>query len=138
MSKLKTPFLILSAERADWLRDANKGRTDMLREQLGARELKFREVEGCYNGKCETSFLIVAPRGELGPEYRLVLQLARRYGQEAVLLVDANRAAHLVQLHGNHEHIHHIGRWEQIDSEQVHLELAYTRDPETSYCYGVR
>jgi hypothetical protein len=138
MSKRKTPFLILSAERPDWLRDSNKVRTDTLRGQLEARELAFREVEGCYDGKCEASFLVLAPTAELGKEYRLVLQLARRYGQEAVLLVDANRMAHLVRIHGNHEHVELLGHWEQIDSESVHLEQAYTRDPDTSYCYGVR
>lgn len=82
------PFIVLSSDRADNSPEVNKERRILLEHQLAARGLDFKQVTGVYKGLQEVSYIVLTPKD--GDEHAC-LQLARRYGQESVLLVDANR-----------------------------------------------
>lgn len=90
-------FTILSAELSIYTPEVNATRTEQLRGQLEARDLDFAASSGAYNGTTEANFIVLSDDGSR--EFELVLSLARRYGQQSVLHVDANRGATLVYTH---------------------------------------
>lgn len=55
--------------------------TDALRQDLVDEGVLFHEVEGCYSGMPERSFLIVHP----GTMHGFVDSLGKKYNQESVL-----------------------------------------------------
>lgn len=87
-------FTILSAELSIYTGEVNATRTEQLRGQLEARDLDFVSAWGAYDGTNESNFIVLSDDGSR--EFELVLSLARRYGQQSVLHVDANRGATLV------------------------------------------
>lgn len=98
-----TPFYLISAALAgDSAREAAE-RTSTLATQLRSLGFAVDNVTGCYKGQTEPS-LIVIP----WPDYNSaaeadVLRLARVWGQESVLAVDANRQATLLYADGTRE-----------------------------------
>jgi hypothetical protein len=69
----------------------------------------------------------------------LLVSLGVRWGQRSMLFVDASRGAHIQDLPSRHAlpGLRHVGRWNEIDSESVHLFDAYTHIPDTNVYYGV-
>lgn len=127
---IQTPFTILSASRSELTAELNAERSDLLERQLAARDLSFKRVEGSYKGEREISFLVLTPddRAE-----SLVLRLARRYGQESVLHVDANRYAALLFLHPDVggpdvSSVSGVGFWRSAAQAEAESLEAYTRD----------
>lgn len=130
----QTPFMIMSADRAEYGADINAERRKLLVRQFEARGLSFKEVEGSYNGTKETSYVI--PVHSSGDE-SLVLTLARRYGQESVLSVDANRFATLLYLHSDMggpdvKAVEPVGHWRALDASEPDP-ASYTRDGSQRY-----
>ena len=130
----ETPFLILSAERADLDPEVNAERTSNLRAQLAARDLAYTEVTGSYKGHTEASFLVLLESGDGGYPFDLLLSLARRYGQESVLSVDANRRATLHTLASGIGHTDTaLGQWAPISAERAEHLDSWTRDGRDNY-----
>jgi len=50
-----TPFVLFSAERAEYSADINASRTEFLRRQLAQRDLSFSPVLGSYKNVPENS-----------------------------------------------------------------------------------
>lgn len=118
------PLYILSAHYG-LISDAdNKLRADGLRAYLNLKGYGVKQVLGCYKGEREISFLI------LGIDESEALALARAYGQESVLHVDANRAASLVYSHADRARLP-LGRFQAVPADQVADLDAYTIDPQT-------
>lgn len=127
---IQTPFIVLSASRAELTPELNAERSALLERQLEARDLSFKRVEGSYNGSREIAFLVLAPDDNaLAACYRL----ARRYGQESVLHVDANRYAALVFLTpdvGGPDiaSVSGVGFWRSALQEEAESLPSFTRD----------
>ena len=130
----ETPFLILSAERADLDPEVNAERTRQLFAQLAARRFAYVKVTGSYKGRTEASFLVLLDGGDGGYLFDMLLALARRYGQESVLSVDANRRATLHTLASGIGHTDTaLGQWAPISAERAEHLDSWTRDGRGSY-----
>lgn len=131
----ETPFLVLSADRIEYDESLNALRRDTFEHQLRARELDFKRVDGSYKGTREVSYVVLIPT--TGAEADAI-RLARRYGQESVLYVDANRFATLITLYpgqGGPDISGHRGAgwWREVDQLAAQNAEAYTRDGERFY-----
>jgi hypothetical protein len=133
----RTPFAILSAERTEYTPEINDWRTRSLEAQLTHRDLSPVQIEGCYKGTREKSFLIAVPGGEAGYAFQTMIpQLARRWGQESWLYVDANR---LASLHFCDERPTLIlGQWWNAAPLEAKAKDAYSYLPDDGQYYIVR
>jgi hypothetical protein len=93
MREWKFPFVILSAEMAGCADYHNRERTDSLQDVLMNNGMHFRIVGGSYGGREEVSFIVVLRDAE---DLDRVCSLAKYWGQESVLHVDATRHAELI------------------------------------------
>jgi hypothetical protein len=145
----KRPFVILSAERADRGPAVNKDLSRQLQSQL-SDILPTLPVFGSYSGRLEESFLCLLPETRIrtsswpttaGQTYVLhgherayefdhVLSLARRYGQESILYVDAGRFAYLVPVPviGRPVKFEPIGPWREVSRAAIRPGDCYTAD----------
>jgi len=116
--RTETPFAILSACRPEYSGEANAHRTAALAAQLRARNLDFAPVSGYWRGAAEAAFIVLCPETHDGRALALVRLLADRYGQDAILHVDANRAAGLL-LRSPGRALYAdalaIGQWREVD-----------------------
>lgn len=130
----QTPFFILSADRVEYGEDINADRRNMLERQLTARDVEFHQVQGSYNGLREVSYVVF---GHDSRTESVVFQLARRYGQDSVLSVDANRLAILIYLHPGMggpdvRRTEVIGQWRTLSTGEP-LPQSYTTVNGASY-----
>lgn len=131
----ESPFIVLSSDRASNSAELNAAERDLFERQLRARNLDFKQVDGVYKGTRETSYVVLTPT--TGDEQNAI-SLARRYGQESVLLVDANRYATLVFLNpgqgGPHiKELKGVGHWRATDRTEAETQDSYTQDGEAYY-----
>ena len=132
---IHTPFYILSAERSNISQEFNAARTRQLAEQLTARGLDFAPVTGSYQGATESLFIVLDDADAHGDT---LAQLARRYGQESILAVDANRNAELIYINqgiGGNDTLRAepIGRWAAISAERAPEFDGWTLDARGNY-----
>lgn len=92
-----TPYLILSAERADLDPATNQRRTETLRHQLAP--YSPIALTGRYEGSPEQSFMVPAPDGSETAD--AVERLAWNWEQDSVLYVDQSKLAYLVLRDGS-------------------------------------
>lgn len=121
--RTETPFIVMSAELAELTKEENERRALALIGWLTRRGHSFKPVEGCYKGNREAAFVVLVPDEE---RERQIMSLARAYGQESVLYVDANRKAYLRLLESGEEVP--IGSWRAIPKAQAKAASAYTHD----------
>jgi hypothetical protein len=133
-----TPFAILSASRAD-TESTNIDRTGFLASQLKARGYDFARVVGCYRGKEEAAFIVLLDREDTGfPE---LTRLARRWGQESILHVDANRNAvlHFIRHETGGPDVNgqtqKLGVWRAVTEAAARALDAWTFNPATNLYY---
>ena len=136
--RTNTPFVVLSAERTEYTPEVNQWRTQSLESQLSARDLQFRPVLGVYKGHAEASFLVFLPPVPDHAAYTLTMlrQLGRRWGQESVLHVDANRLA--VLLFTDNRAPIELGAWETVSPATAQNADGYTYSPDTDSFYIAR
>jgi hypothetical protein len=79
-------FAFVSAARPQFSDEVNAGRHENLGQQLMARGFAIAEVQGRYDGMAERTWMVDL-RGA-APPMMYVMDLAKRYGQESVLVVD--------------------------------------------------
>lgn len=103
-------------------RDAAE-RTDTLRRQIAAQNLSTTEVRGAYNGQTEPALLVLDAQPDRGDTERTLLRLARQYGQESILAVDANRQATLVFTDGRRVF---LGGFREVTAKQAARAPGYT------------
>lgn len=92
------PFVLISASRATWPVTANAESTAALDSQLAARGFDYVPVRGSYKNIEEDSFLVLCDPIADAYELGMLMSLARRYGQESIMLVDGNRHAALLNI----------------------------------------
>ena len=105
--KTTQPFIVFSAFNSESTLEDNVSRHITVREFLDAEEIKYIEVEGVYKGEHERSFLVP----DTDRARAISENTARSYGQECILLVDANKRAELVYQDGTREQ---IGTWRRV------------------------
>jgi hypothetical protein len=116
--------LIMSAElraRTPAQDRENVARTNELHRQLNARGITFVPALGSYKGVEERSVCALVYDSD---DYDWLLQLAARYGQESVLVVDLNRVARLVYMAGG---VERIGMMERVPEHVARERDGWTR-----------
>lgn len=88
----------------------------------------FREVHGCYKGVPELA-VVTWPESPL--HERQILELARSWNQESVLVVHPDNACELVYLQEQEHAPQFIGTWQEVSAEEAADLDAYTYDPES-------
>lgn len=116
------PFVIFSAERSNLTATANRDRTALLAGALTHSGIDWQRVEGSYNGTQETAFLVFTYEGTETADR--IEELARRYGQESILYVDAQRYAYLFML--KEQRTVEVGKWQEIPATEAHYHKAWT------------
>lgn len=124
----RTPFLVISSDRYNLTPELNASRRETFRQQLAERGLSFKEVRGVYKGNAEVSFVVLVDT--LADEH-LALRLARHYGQESALYVDANRAVQLLTLRPevggpDVDGTESLGEWAAVPEHVAKDQGAYT------------
>ena len=121
--KTSQPFIVFSVY-LDGDND-NVHRHTTVREFLDAELVPYVECLGVYKGQSERSFLVAdTDRGRA-----IADNAAASYGQESILLVDANKNAELVYRDGTRESIgtwRTVARGETPDSYTEHNGTKYT------------
>ena len=121
-----TPFVILSASVADRSMVENFRQSVSLKEYLLFLDLKFKMVQGRYEGKDEIAFVIP------NLDYEDALDIASYFNQETVLAVDAKREAWLLFTDGSDHK--YLGYWSEVQGQ---CNDNYTLDGEIKYtCIG--
>lgn len=131
----QVPFVVISCDRAEYDESLNASRRDTFEHQLRARDLDFKRVNGVWDGKAEVSYIVLIPHP--GDEHT-ALRLARRYGQESALYVDANRHAVLFALNREDGGVDikeqvGLGQWQLVSKAYALAQDGYTRDGEDYY-----
>lgn len=119
-----TPFYIVSAALSHESARSNVDRTDSLERWLRKEGYATVQVNGCYKGETEPAVLVVDDRPGNGLCAMAVLRLARQYGQESILAVDANRLAGLIYCASGG--FKSIGHWRGAPEEIAKSRDAYT------------
>lgn len=130
------PFVVISAERVEYTDAVNQWRTDSLASQLAARDLRFIPVDGVYKGRAEHSFLVFLPPDHAAYTLTMLRQLGKRWGQESVLHVDANRGAELLYTDGRGPI--DLGQWQTVSATEAANADGYTYSPDTESYYLAR
>lgn len=85
-------YVLISAELATLDPTENAERTRAMADDLAASALPHKQVQGCYAGTIEASFLVICPDAS---SYMTLAALGRQFGQESILAVDADDNARL-------------------------------------------
>lgn len=125
---IETPFIVVSCDRSENTPEVATSRRDTFEHQIRALGHAFIPVTGKYKGLPERAFLVLAP--DTATEEN-IFRLARRYGQESVLLVDANRYATLAFLNPDVggpavKELKGIGFWREVTREEAGLQAGFT------------
>ena len=113
------PFVIFSVYETKNSDNYNRARHLAFREWLTDEDIPFVECQGVYKGESEQCFLLADDERGL----QVAENAANTYGQESILLVDANKAATLVYRDGTREP---IGVWTSFDLEEGNEPDSYT------------
>ena len=129
---MKSPFFIVSAQKAELTPAANAARADEMARLLTASGLTWERVRGVWDGCIEDSFLVLATSTE-GPEFETVRNLAQDFDQVCFLSVDSARIVALEFVSGDLEI---IGKF-QVLPDGAELPQNYTIDKDgTVYVTG--
>lgn len=109
---LKKRVVLMSAELSTLNQTQNNDRTAELERLMLEKGLKFGPATGSYKGTLEKSFVIDASEDILP----VVDELARKFGQESVLVVDENQKATLIFSDGKKEV---LGQMMAVDHENA-------------------
>lgn len=121
-------FTILSAERADLPADENAQRSAFLTRQLQNANIETVPVRGKYAGTYEHAVLVFDT-----DEFRAdtVNRLAKAYGQDTLLHVDANSRASLESLADGG--MRELGEFHEVSAEQAATLKAVTETSDGRY-----
>lgn len=117
----KPEFIILSAELSNLTELENLRRTANLRSCLNDLKLSYKEVDGCYKGSTENSFMVIIPDEAT---FEVVRDLAlKSFNQESILFRDYAGKARLEYQNGD---TIELGSFKEVSKEQATSEDAYT------------
>jgi len=123
---VNVPFFIFSAEKPEYDGSVNTQRTDFCRRHLEHNDIGYTPVLGVWYGHDESA--TIAWAYDIDHTRDVVERLARRYGQTAILEVDANRHACLIYIESGV--IEEIGPWHEISASTAATLPSYTITPD--------
>lgn len=104
-------FIILSAELDTTTVRSNFYRTELLEFMLQELKLPYKQIQGCYKGSTEQSFMVIV-KDEA--EYEVIRDFAfKSFNQESILFRDLYGSASLVFQDGTKEQ---LGKFKQVDN----------------------
>lgn len=104
--------LFLSAHRPEFTSHANNLRNEALKQDLENLYLRqVQDVKGCYKGIVEDSFAVII--GNSKASVGDVLELAKKYDQESILLETMTEDCYLIYMNGDAPEM--IGGMFQVD-----------------------
>lgn len=109
-----------------------------LRDHLIENGWSFKEVEGCWLGAHELSFLVVLSSDEWVRFAQLhkLQTIAQEFEQDAILYLDRYRNAYLIE--GQEQEAPRlVGKFRPITAEEASSLDGYTYDPDTRQFYGI-
>ena len=124
-------FYVLSPERPELSDDENAGRVAFMATQLINAGADVTPVKGRYCGHDEISFIVWDRKVQFADAIALramVLRLARTYKQQALLHVDTERRACLINADG--DLIRKLGEWREIPASEARALSAFTQTPD--------
>jgi len=113
--------IILSAELSDLSNEENKSRTLTLDSWLRDLGLNFTQVQGCYKGSSEESFLVVIRESDCIETLKGFA--FKQFNQDSVLYQDTSGLCYLEYENGISNK---IGRFEQVNPNYIKTLDAYT------------
>jgi len=109
MKQLKE-FIILSAELSTLSARNNHQRTELLDSMLQELELPYKQIQGCYKGSTEESFMVIFKNEE---EFEAIKDFAfKSFDQESILVRDYKGEASLLYQNGKTEV---LGKFKQVN-----------------------
>ncbi|MCI0557140.1 MAG: DUF3293 domain-containing protein [Nitrososphaera sp.] len=139
MDTSQTTLFILSAERPELSDEDNAARTSELDKQLSALVMPVVAVpaKGVWNGQSEANFMARVPSGD-DAAISLLRNLARSYGQDAVLEVQGRHAWIVFLNSQNGDVTEYAGRWRKSSKDEVEVKgLDYTYIPALDEYYTI-
>jgi hypothetical protein len=122
-------FFIFSVYQSNKSRTDNEKESNFIFWKLSNAGIPFKQVDGCYLGEREESFLVPAKYE------KEIMEIAKAYNQESVLFVDSKRRGHLIYLEDNKTI--NLGTLQKVSDEQASNLEAYTYDPTTKSYWAV-
>lgn len=117
------PFIIMSAELSALSTEENAHRSEALSAWLDAKGWAHKPVIGSYKGSEEIAVVIPVTDSE---HEAALYRLAKAYGQESVLYVDANRYATLIYVQTGK--LAGLGMFRKVSELDARQREAYTHD----------
>lgn len=128
--------IILSAELSECSTHENEQRTSELRGRLhsllvGNLIAGYRQVQGCYKGSVEQSYLVTLRDDGLNMGISLAL-LAKEYEQESILMIRPTGTTTLIFMNGD---VCELGYWQPIELVSGYGKMpdSYTIDGGVAY-----
>jgi hypothetical protein len=117
-------FIIFSVDRSELRPDQNKVSRIWLLEQFCVHDIKYKTVEGCYQGSTETSYLVSDTHEAF---VKSVCDITK---QDCYLRVDNNKNSEIVNKYGDSVS---IGLFQNVNKATAESLRAYTKDGDEYY-----
>lgn len=117
MRHLNQTKIFVSAETADATAQENALATFTLESRLTEQGFTFRHVNGCFDGRNEATFCVFATPGAILEALDTLVQEARSFGQDSVLVVHGDNAAELVECNTECSAI--LGTFQEVNTPEV-------------------
>jgi hypothetical protein len=128
---LNKQVIIFSAFRSELSDAVNDARHSKAIELLSFNGIRSKQVQGVYKGISEASIVTVIGNDA---QRDLVMQVAREYNQESILILDADtRNARLYYLDNGQSES--IGTFQVVSESEAKSRDAYTYDSSQGYYY---
>ena len=112
-------FIIFSVDRSELRQDQNKNRRLWLIDQLYHNSIKFKIIDGCYEGVTEQSYLV----SDIHEGF--VKEVCNITKQDCYLKVDDNKNSEVINKHGDSVS---IGLFQNVAKVTAESLQAYTKD----------
>lgn len=119
MRQIYKPLIIFSVFQAEKSYFNNESDSLTIARVLKANNINYKLAEGFYKGVGETCFIV---QNSLG-NYPLIMQIARNFKQESILLRHADGTAELEYLDGRREF---LGEFVKVSAEIAENRDSYT------------
>ena len=112
MRPITKKCVIISAELTK-TPETNVHNSEVLETLIVKHGLSYKHMVGCYKGQREASFLV-----EYDTQLPLLLDWAKRFNQESVLLLDEDRNARLSYISNSRKDMN-IGKLKPVSKQEV-------------------
>ena len=135
--QLYTPVVFLSAEHPDQSQEENEKSTYLLSSILEDQGFFYKQVDGCWQGAPETSFMVAAAGDD---ELSELLKISQQFNQDWILYRNEHSEAFLVSsiVYEEEKLFKKLGVMVQAHRDIALAQESYTYDRENNTYYIVR